>query len=185
MELISDKIGTQKLREKDITQWDAAISFIEQLPYGRNSNREAILLVLSEERGTCSSKHAFLKQLAIENDLEHVKLYIGVYKMNEQNTPKIGSALSENKLDYIPEAHCYLKINGMPKDVTTANSNFSKIENDLLEELEIEPHQVSEFKVEMHQKFIKKWIQKNNVPFTFEEVWNIRERCIENLAMRT
>lgn len=182
MDLTSDNIATQKILEKGILKWKDAVAFIQQLPYGRNSNRKDILLVLSEEQGTCSSKHELLKQLALENGLEHVKLYIGLYTMNAQNTPKIGSVLFETKLDYIPEAHCYLKINGAPLDVTTTNSNFNTIKNDILEELEIEPSQVSEFKVAMHQKFIKKWIRENNVPFTFAEVWDIRERCIENLS---
>ena len=34
---------------------------VKNLPYGRNANRYDFSLVLSENKGTCSSKHAFLK----------------------------------------------------------------------------------------------------------------------------
>ncbi len=33
-----------------------------------------------------------------------------MYRMNETNTPKVGNVLAINKLDFIPEAHCYLNI---------------------------------------------------------------------------
>tara|TARA_R100000935_G_scaffold13736_5_gene27640 strand:+ start:63179 stop:63733 length:555 start_codon:yes stop_codon:yes gene_type:complete len=182
MKLTSDKIVTQKLREEGVYSWEDAILFIQKLPYGRNSNRKDLLLVLSEAKGTCSSKHAFLKELANENGFKFVNLYIGVYKMNSINTPKIGTVLSEYNLDHIPEAHCFLKSNGVPLDVTTATSDFSRIENEILEEVEIEPHQVSNYKIAMHQEFLRKWIQRHNIRFTFEEIWNIRERCIQNLT---
>ena len=82
------------------------INFVKQIPYGRNSNREDFSLVISENKGTCSSKHAYLKDFADKNNIPNVQLFIGIYKMNEQNT-KIGSILSDNFLDFIPEAHVF------------------------------------------------------------------------------
>ena len=52
---------------------------------------------------------------------------IGIFKMNEENTSKIFPLLSENQIDYIPEAHCYLKVDGIPIDVTTSESFYTKI----------------------------------------------------------
>ncbi|WP_338762453.1 hypothetical protein WAF17_17655 [Bernardetia sp. ABR2-2B] len=145
---------------------------------------------MTEQKGTCSSKHAFLKKIADLNELRNIKLYIGIYKMNSSNTLKIGNILSENefayKLDYIPEAHCYLKINGIEKDFTNNTSDFENLRNDILEEIEIEPYQVNEFKVNYHQDFLRKWIEKqNNIlesVITFESVWSLREQCIKNLS---
>lgn len=51
--------------------------------------------------------------------------------MTECNT-KIGTILSKHNMDYIPEAHCYLKIEGTVVDVTTSNSNFEAIKDDIL-----------------------------------------------------
>ena len=45
------------------------------------------------------------------NNIPNIKLILGMYKMRTTNTPKIGTTLSEHQLDYMPEAHCYLKIN--------------------------------------------------------------------------
>ena len=157
------------------------IEFVKHIPYGRNSNREDFSLVISENKGTCSSKHAFLKDFASKNYIPNVKLIIGIYKMSESNT-KINKILSENSLNYIPEAHCYLKIDGTIVDVTSKESNFESIRNAIIEEVEIETYQVAEFKIKYHQDFIKKWIDENSIKQTFDEIWNIREQCIKQLS---
>ena len=157
------------------------IDTVRQIPYGRNSNRYDFSLVLSENRGTCSSKHAFLKDFADKNQIPNVKLMVGIYKMTEKNT-NIGNILSQHSIDYIPEAHCYLKIDDNVVDVTSTDSDFSKIEKDILDEIEINASQVADFKVDYHKSFIKKWIINTNQRKTFEQIWNIRETCIEKLS---
>jgi hypothetical protein len=102
--------------------------------------------------------------------------------MNEANTPKLGNLLSNNNIEYIPEAHCYLKINQVPVDVTTVDSFYDKIKQDIIEEIEISPNQVSDFKVEYHKAFLKKWINETNQNNIFEEIWDIRDQCILKLS---
>jgi hypothetical protein len=162
--------------------FETLIEKVKNIPYGRNANRYDFSLVLSENKGTCSSKHAFLKDFADNNGIENVKLFIGIFKMNEANTPKLGNLLSNNNIEYIPEAHCYLKINQVPVDVTTVDSFYDKIKQDIIEEIEITPKQVSDFKVEYHKAFLKKWINETNQNNIFEEIWDIREQCILKLS---
>ena len=158
------------------------IDKVKKLPYGRNANRYDFSLVLSENKGTCSSKHAFLKDYADKNDIKNVKLYIGIFKMNEKNTPKLNNLLSKNDIKYIPEAHCYLKINEVPVDVTTTDSFYDKIKHEIVEEIEIIPNQVSDFKIAYHKAFLRKWIKETHQKHTFEKIWNIREQCISKLS---
>lgn len=181
---------TLQLKKLGINNWNELTKYIQNLPYGRNENRKDLSLILTEQKGTCSSKHAFLKKIAELNKLEGIKLYIGIYKMNHSNTPKIGNVLSENEfdytLDYIPEAHCYLKINGIEHDFTNNTADFEKLRNYILEEIEIEPHQVNEFKVNYHQNFLRKWAENqnkiNDSVINFDAIWKIREICIANLT---
>ena len=161
--------------------WEETITFVKQIPYGRNANREDFSLVISENKGTCSSKHAYLKDFANKNNIPNVRLFIGIYKMNEQNT-NIGTIFSDHKIDFIPEAHCYLKIDGKTVDVTSKDANFEKIKADLIQEIEIEPFQVSDFKIYHHQNFIRNWLLETQSNFTFDEIWKIRETCIEKLS---
>lgn len=173
---------TQLAKRNGIETWNALTEFIRNLPYGRNSNRNDLSLVLAEGKGTCSSKHALLKRLADLNNIPHIDLVVGIYKMTELNTPNIGKALTNNSIDFIPEAHCYLKINGIPTDFTSKQSDFKRIENDIIQEQYIEPHQVSEFKVDYHKTFIKRWLKDTKSDFEFDQIWQIREQCIGNLT---
>lgn len=167
---------------KEITNWQETLAYIKHLPYGRNSNRVDLSLVITEEKGTCSSKHALLKAIANENKIEAIQLILGMYKMNPNNTPGIGNFITESGLIYIPEAHCYLKINGERVDVTSPASSIAKIEKDILSEIEITPDQVAEWKVDYHKQFIRDWRISEGINMNFDGIWNLRENCISSLS---
>lgn len=173
---------TLLLKDKGISHWNHLTAFVKQLPYGRNTNRTDFSLVFTEEKGTCSSKHAFLKHVADLNKIPNIKLILGIYKMNLINTPKIGNVLIKNNIKFIPEAHCYLSIEGKRVDYTSCNSDFNRLKNAILLEQDIDVHQVAEFKVDFHKAFIKSWIETENIPFSFDEIWKLREVCISNLS---
>jgi hypothetical protein len=67
-------------------------------------------------------------------------------------------------------------------DFTSKDSFYNKIKNDILEEIEIDPFQVAEFKVNFHKEYLKKWLSSVNSVMTLEQVWDIREQCIYNLS---
>lgn len=173
---------SQKIRTLGIKSWLELTHYIQSLPYGRNTNRANLDLVIYEEKGSCSSKHAFLKKVA-DLHSKDVKLILGIYKMTSHNTTGIGSVLTHYDLEYIPEAHCYLKIGQDRFDFTTTDSSFDNIALDILEEKEIQAEEVIDFKVEYHQNYLRKWIPANNIPYSFEQLWEIREKCIANLSL--
>ena len=180
--LNSSDAWTAQLKPLKIHDWAALTSFVKNLPYGRNKNRTDFSLVISEGKGSCSSKHAYLKEIAHRNYLNAVELVLGIYKMNHLNTPGIGSILFENNIPYLPEAHCYLKIDGQRKDFTQPSSNIKNIEPDLLEEQTITPNQVSEFKIDYHKNYLRNWLNSSNLDLSFDALWGIREMCIDRLS---
>ena len=176
---------TNLLVEKNIKNWSELIEFIRKLPYGRNQNRQDFSLVIKENKGTCSSKHAFLKKIADLNNFDNVQLILGIYNMNNLNTPKIGNIISDNQLEYIPEAHCYLKLNNKRIDITNNDSEINDLAIDIVLEIEIEPEQVATFKVDFHKDYLKKWLLDNKINKSFDEIWKVREMCIEKLEQST
>ncbi len=178
-----DKL-TFLIKNSGIETWNELIKYVKNLPYERNSNRTDFGLVISEKKGSCSSKHALLKKVADLNKVEKVKLILGMYKMNQKNTPNIGNVLSVNSISFVPEAHCYLKIENERIDITSQQSDIRKIESEIIDEIEIEPEQVAEFKVEYHKAFLKRWISEGKIEMNFDEIWEIREKCITNLTER-
>lgn len=180
--LSSQDAWTQLLVSEGISTWKDALEYVKKIPYGRNTNRDDFSLVVKENKGTCSSKHAFLKEIANRNGITDVDLIIGIYKMNEKNT-QIGYILSDNQLKYLPEAHCYLRQKNKTIDVTNIHSEFEKLKNDVLVEISIQPNQVIEEKISIHQDFIKKWINDQKIALTFDQIWSIREQCIKQLSL--
>ncbi|MDN8694013.1 hypothetical protein Q0M89_14690, partial [Staphylococcus aureus] len=59
---------SEAFRERGITDFKQACEYIRQLPYKRNKDRDHLLNVLEEQKGVCSTKHAVLRKLALENN---------------------------------------------------------------------------------------------------------------------
>ncbi|MEO6902140.1 MAG: hypothetical protein ABI315_03220 [Bacteroidia bacterium] len=169
--------------KQHINTFKDAATFIKQLPYGRNANKNDLTSIFTDNCGTCSTKHAVLKELAAENNFEGLDLMLGLFKMSAKNTPKISAILQKNKLTYFPEAHTYLKFNNCIFDYTTIASKPADFVNDLMEEIIIQPYQISDFKVDYHKKRLTDWLEKNpSINYTLNDVWAIREQCIQKLS---
>ncbi len=174
---------SQAFLQRNVFTFKQASEYVKQLPYGRNANKEDLAGIFIDNCGTCSTRHALLKQLAGENNFEGLNLVLGLFKMNAVNTPKISSTLQKYQLAYIPEAHNYLRFDGQIIDCTTANSKPEDFINDLIEEIVIEPEQITGFKVAYHKNYLKQWLLSNtSVMYSLEELWNIREQCIQDLS---
>ena len=165
------------------TTFSEAADFVRHLPYQRNSSRHDPLIIFKEMRGTCSTKHAALALLAEEHQQSEVQLCIGIYRMNRQNTPGIGDTMEQYELNFLPEAHTYLRINGTIFDCTGISSGKTSFADSLMEEIVIRPEQVGDFKVDYHRSFIQNWLaQQSSVSLSFDELWRIREQCIQRLS---
>ena len=116
----------------------------------------------------------------MENKLTSVKLIMGLYTMNSNNTPKIQNTLKEYRLLGIPEAHCYLSIKGQRMDFTSPKASFELIKEDIILEKEIAPQDVVQWKVDFHKQYLRTWCTENSLEFS--ELWNAREDCIKSLG---
>ncbi|MDQ0350951.1 hypothetical protein J2R98_000754 [Alkalibacillus filiformis] len=158
------------------------VKYVHKLPYGRNSDRSNYNLVLKENKGTCSTKHALLAALCIEQGVQSIKLYTGIYEMDDANTPGIGGVLERFGLRSIPEAHCYLKYKQERYDFTRfCESGHSNLQ--IIKEENILPNQIGEFKETFHRSYIQNWLQEGELrPFQIDDIWSVREACIQALS---
>ena len=161
-----------------INSFRSAAKHLNKLPYGRNADRANYRLVLDEHRGTCSTKHALLAAVAIEQGLP-VSLTIGIYDMSEANTPGVGRVLEAHGLVSIPEAHCHLIYAGRRVDITRSGINAQEVIARFHDEWTIEPSQIGAHKIALHQHFLRDWLGKErHVALSYEQLWSIREECI-------
>jgi len=181
--LILNGICSNAFKKLQISQFKDACEFVCSLPYKRNVNKKNPLTVLVEGHGTCSTKHALLKRLADEQDHTEITLQLGIFEMNENNSPVLSQLLKENQLKAIPEAHCYLKYNNRSYDFTGNIKLTLDIEKDILTEYEIYPNEIDTRKQEIHKKYINQWLFENKIThLNQQQVWELREACIERIS---
>lgn len=174
--IISDEFLNRNIRD-----FHAACKYISNLPYKRNLDKNNIQCVFNDLGGTCSTKHAVLRKLALENKHPEIRLILGIFKMDSEYTFKIKNTLQKFNLNYIPEAHNYLKIEDEYFDFTKPDSHYNQVKNKLLIEKEIECDEITSVKVSFHKDFLMRWIAEENIPYSLDEIWKIREQCIKDL----
>jgi hypothetical protein len=151
-----------------------------QLPYGRVDVAGDPGIVVARGRGTCTSKHRLLAQVAHECGHDEIGMMVGIYLMSEANTPGVGTVLTAEGLECIPEAHCYLSCDGERLDVTRPVQGGICPFASLQQEYRVDPMTVHLTKVPMHQRFLQQWAATTGR--SPAELWRIREACIAALS---
>jgi hypothetical protein len=168
------------VRSRGFESFEQLAEHVRQLPYGRTANADEPLAVLGQERGTCSAKHQLLAAVAQDCGHSEVQLTLGIYEMSEENTPGVGAVLNAVSLTSIPEAHCYLSIEGERFDFTGLPAGSSSPFAVLLAEHTVSPKNLLQLKVELHKKAIAVWASERGI--SKEAAWVTREACIAALA---
>ncbi len=172
-------------RHQGIADFSGAVELVTDLPYGRNADKENPVTVFNDGCGTCGTKHALLKQLADENRAEGIQLILCIFKMTRENTHSIKEILDTYDLPYMPEAHNYLRVNGEIVDATKRNWSVLQFLDDVIEEQEIRPGQITSFKVNYHKNFLSGWLEQHpQIKYDLDEFFAIREQCIAALGKR-
>lgn len=169
---------------KGLRDFHGAIQYVQDIPYGRTSNKKRLELVLIEDKGTCSTKHAILTELARENGHPDVQLMLGIYNMNGQNTFGVGKILDEYGLEHVPEAHSYISYQDERYDFTRNISSDLSPFDSLVEEVPIKPAQIADFKQEYHRNYIAGWLKATKLRgrWNVDKIWRVREDCIRELS---
>lgn len=168
---------------RDIRTFHQAVELVQGLAYGRNADKSDLMAVFTDNKGTCSTKHALLKRLAEENHCNRIRLMLGIFKMNAVNTPPVAHTLARHSLEYIPEAHNYLRYGTEIFDFTRKQASPADFKDDLLLEQEISPDEIGDGKIRIHRLFLADWLQENaGIPYSPDALWAIREQCIRDLS---
>lgn len=167
---------------KNITTFYGAIDTIHNLPYGRTKDPLIMGNVITQGKGTCSTKHATLKALAEEHALYGLQLQLAIYGMKEENTKGIGKVLDKYELPYMLEAHCFLSYDEKVYDYTFSGNATLKWQDSVLIKTTIDTDQIGNYKSDYHKSILQDWIKRDKLPYTLEQLWSIREECIAALA---
>ncbi len=99
-----------------------ACRYVQTLPYGYNSDRDDLMILFKENKGTCTTKHAVIATLAVELNLP-ISKSIGIYAMTEEIVTGTKEILVKYALPYVPMLHCFLAYDQYMVDLTEGNKN--------------------------------------------------------------
>lgn len=169
---------SQQFLALGINSFENATQYVRKLAYSRV---RSYLDVLPQKQGTCSTKHALLSKLAKENG-DDVKLICGIFEMSADNSSGVKKTLNAYNIHSIPEAHCYLYINGQKYDFTKTEFP-TKMNLDILVEKEISTENITTEKTYFHKEYLQYWLaKKSHLNLSFDQIWHIREECIAELS---
>jgi hypothetical protein len=164
--------------DQSILDFKSACDYIQNLPIGRTKSTIDFTLVFIENKGTCSTKHAILNQLAEENGNFEIELMFGIFLMNSETHPILTDFFTNKDYQILPESHCFLRYKGERYDFTSSKNIMTAIENKIVREQRIEPQQVGEWKEKIHQDYLMRWLKrKAEMKISLEEIWKDREYC--------
>lgn len=169
-------------RSMGIFNFHEACNYIHQLPYGRITNSADYLSVLSESKGTCSSKHGILGHLSEVHGEHDIHLMVGIFLMSEKTHPAVADILKIHGLQNLPEAHAYFRFEGKRYDFTTIHNTIDTIAPFIVREQRCEPGQMINWKPMIHKNYLESWLKRQDNSLTLEEIWAVRESCISALS---
>ena len=178
-EIIAHSPISQGICDAGIFTFAQLTQRVAAIPYGRTSS-ESPLAVLIQNRGTCTSKHRLLAEVAQEFHQFTITLTVGIYDMHEENTPGVGAILDAAGVASIPEAHCYLKVDGSRFDFTGLRPGATSPFQSLLSETTVSPKDLVQHKKGLHASCLLNWADQHRL--SLDDAWTIREACISALA---
>lgn len=180
-QLTANCLVTNAFKLLNIYDFNTACVYVQNLKYGRISNPSDFTLVLHENQGTCSSKHGLLALLVDEHAQTEIHLMVGIFLMSAETHTAVEPVLEKYGLKSIPEAHAYFRFDNQRYDFTAKGKSIEIIEPFIVREQRCEPNQMIEWKPMIHKHYIEGWLKRQNVSFTPEKIWEIREECIAAL----
>lgn len=132
-----------------------ACQYVHALPYGYNTNRDDLMILFKEKKGTCTTKHAVIATLADELDLPVEKL-IGIYAMTEELVTGTDEILKKYDLPYVPMVHCFLAYENRRVDLTEGDNNGkNRSIEDFLYTVLVEPNISAKDEYLLYRKALK------------------------------
>jgi hypothetical protein len=160
-----------------------ACRYVQELPYGYNTDRDDLMILFKEKKGTCTTKHAVIASLAHELNLS-IEKSIGIYAMTEEIVTGTDEILEKYNLPYVPMIHCFLVYGEYRVDLSEGNNNGK---NRPIEEFlfiqQVEPNISAKAEYLLYRKVLKDPILKRKEMKGVEisQILHARERGLQLL----
>ena len=174
---LSESSGTARLfLDLDIADFHRAARRVSALPFVDGAERRDWDERVPDGQGTRAAGHALIARLAAEHGMP-VQLMLGIYEMNDANTPKVAGMLRHFVLPAVMDADCHLRYDGK-RLLLTPGVCIEK--RTFLHEEPITPKQIGAYKLAVYQRHLWDWALARDM--TVGAAWEARQACVAALA---
>ena len=157
-EIKSNGIISKKFLELGITSFKEACMYVHNIEYGYNTNYDDKMIFFKEKKGTCTSKHATIAQLAKELNIPMSKS-VGIYRLTEEIATGTNLILKKYDLLYVPMQHCFLVYKNFRFDLTEGNCNGKNTSiEDFIYTEKVEPFISQKDEYLLYKEVLKKYV---------------------------
>jgi hypothetical protein len=160
-----------------------ACRYVFDLPYDYNSDRDDLMILFKENKGTCTTKHAVIATLATELNLPIVK-NVGIYAMTEEIVTGTNEILAKYNLPYVPMVHCFLVYDEYRVDLSEGNDNGKNRPIEVFLYIqEVEPNITAKDEYLLYRKALKDHIlvRKEMEGVNISQILHAREEGLKRL----
>jgi hypothetical protein len=165
---------------RGLTDFHRALRYVDGLrstfgPWRADDYRR----VLPSGGGSDAARHALLAALAREHNAP-VSLVLGIYEIDEFNTPGAGPVLRSAGVDSALDADCFLSYEGRTLDLARERAPAQSIR--FIHTETILPDHVGEYRLAVYHRHLWEWAQARGLGIG--RAWEIRQQCMEARASR-
>jgi len=158
----------------------AAINHVYGLKYQPPSDPFNWNLVISEQCGTCSTRHALLVLLAKENNVSFA-LGHAIYHLTPERFPMLQPILERSGLPFIPESHNFIVYNHYFLDITFPGHAQILPQKDVSLMKTIDCAELLYVKKTWYPVFLKQWLKQYS-NMTLEQYAELHREIVQLLG---
>jgi hypothetical protein len=163
---------SNKFLDLGISTFREACNYVHDIDYGYNTNFEDKMIFFKEKKGTCTTKHAVIADLAQELKIPLFK-HVCIYKLTEEITTGVKNILQQYEIPYVPMVHCFLVYENYRFDLTEGNRNGKKTPiNECIHSERVDPFISRKDEYLLFKKVLKEKI------LTSKEMEGIKEKTL-------
>lgn len=159
---------------RGLTDFHRAIRYVQDLGSTLGAwRKDDYRRVLPHGGGSDAAKHALLAAVAREHNVP-IHLVLGIYEIDQLNTPAAATVLRAAGLESVLDADCFLVYERRVLDLARERPQAETLR--FLHTETIGPDDLTEYRMAVFHRFLWDWAHTRNVDMAW--AWDIRQRCI-------
>lgn len=176
---INDGFFSQKLIDNSILNSKDLVQWLHQLDLDNDENDTTELAIIEDKKGSNIAKNAFFARVSEENGVDKNRFFVGFPIINSRLVPELTKELEDLPNQSVPVVIAYLKCGDKRLTVGNDQAIIDLLGKFIVREHHVDPHQGFEWRQMMYEDYLTRYIDRNELKQTVEELKKIKDSFLE------